>query len=133
MMAKDLPDQLGDTKKGLGAVIFLATADLEGITSFYTETIGMEIWHTAPQVTVLRFGNLLLGMHDQGQGRVEAELLIAFTYPDRAGVDAMYPIMQDTADAPPRVPEQYQVYSFFASDPEGRKLEFQHLLPDNIG
>jgi hypothetical protein len=35
---------------------------------------------------------------------------------------------ETTADGPPRVNDRYQIYQFFAKDPEGRQLEFQAFL-----
>lgn len=120
--------QLGDSKQGTGGMVFLATADLAGIVAFYTSTIGMTIWHQAPEVTILRFGNLLLGLHDLEH--VDSDCLISFTYSTRTGVDRMYRVMLGGADGPPRVLDQYGIYTFFAQDPEGRKLEFQHFLTE---
>jgi len=40
----------------------------------------------------------------------------------------MYDRLDDRAHGSPEVNEQYDIYQFFADDPEGRTLEFQTFL-----
>lgn len=40
----------------------------------------------------------------------------------------MHGKLEDIADGKPRHNERYQIYQFFAKDPEGRNLEFQAFL-----
>lgn len=54
--------------------------------------------------------------------------MYTFVYSSREDVDNMYNELKDIADAPPRDNERYRTYQFFATDPEGRNLEFQAFL-----
>ncbi|NIQ07613.1 MAG: hypothetical protein GWO20_18420 [Candidatus Korarchaeota archaeon] len=40
----------------------------------------------------------------------------------------MYENTKEYALGEPKVNEKYQIYHFFAEDPEGRTIEFQHFL-----
>lgn len=118
-----------------GGLTFLKTRDREGIVEFYTSKIGMSIWLEQPNITILSFGNLVIGWHqivgNEDNTQVEPDLqgMITFVYPSKEEVDNMYSIFQDTtADGSPRINERYRIYQFFAKDPEGRALEFQAFL-----
>jgi nitroreductase len=107
----------------MSGIIFFKTATLDSITAFYTARIGMSVWLRQPDVTILKHGNLLLGLHRQP--RADAAGLITFFYESRDEVDAMHTDLSDVATGPPRRNETYDIYHFFARDPEGRALEFQ--------
>ena len=52
---------------------------------------------------------------------------------DRNRVDTLYDRLDDCARDPPEENDQYDVYQFFAEDPDGRTVEVQtflHPLPD---
>lgn len=53
-------------------------------------------------------------------------------YDDAAAVDAMHERVGDAAREEPHLNEKYDIYQFFASDPDGRTVEFQsfeHEVP----
>ena len=54
--------------------------------------------------------------------------MYTFVYPSKEQVGEMYNELEDIADGKPRHNERYQIYQFFAKDPEGRNLEFQAFL-----
>jgi nitroreductase len=107
----------------MSGIIFFKTAALDSIVAFYANRIGMEVWLRQPAVTILKHGNLLLGFHRQPDADTAG--LVTFFYGNRAGVDAMYAGLRDIAAKPPERNESYDIYHFFARDPEGRMLEFQ--------
>lgn len=128
-----------------GGLTFLKTRDRKSLVEFYQSKIGMSVWLEQANITILTFGNLLLGWHqimespsvsnegDDSQNfeQVQPDVsgMITFVYPTKEEVDAMYIKFQDiNADGPPRVNTRYQIYQFFAKDPEGRALEFQAFL-----
>ncbi|MDW7679864.1 MAG: hypothetical protein SCK70_04830 [bacterium] len=43
-------------------------------------------------------------------------------------MDETYSKLHKIATSAPRINPQYQIYHFFAQDPEGRILEFQHFF-----
>jgi catechol 2,3-dioxygenase-like lactoylglutathione lyase family enzyme len=110
----------------MAGIVFLRTATFEKVRAFYTETIGMSVWLEQPDVSILRHGNLLLGFHQQPQADLDG--LITFFYETAAEVDEMYARLRDLATAEPKENPKYGIYHFFATDPEGRKIEFQQFL-----
>jgi len=130
-------EEIGQMRGGL---VFLKTIDRLGLVKFYEETIGMKVWLEQPNITILSFGNLLIGFHqlpsspsssssDSNISNADTSGMYTFVYPTRTEVDAMYiKFKESTADGPPRVNERYHIYQFFAKDPEGRALEFQVFL-----
>lgn len=117
----------------LGGLVFLKTNDRRKVVDFYRQRIGMDVWLEQPDITILQHGNLLLGFHqikaaDGATAGAEVQGMYTFVYPSVEAVDDMYARLKDIADGPPRHNERYKIYQFFATDPEGRKLEFQAFL-----
>jgi len=110
----------------LAGIVFFRTEMLEEIVNFYVNDIGMHIWLEQEDCTILSHGNLLLGFCHRDIG--EREGMITFFYPSEDDVDMMYKMIERIATTEPVVNERYQIYQFFAEDPEGRALEFQAFL-----
>jgi hypothetical protein len=122
----DVTPVVGPMKGGL---TFLKTRDRPGIVDFYRTRIGMDVWLEQPDITILSFGNFLVGFHHKPHEEPELAGMYTFVYPTKEAVDDMYDTFRaTTADGPPRVNTTYRIYQFFAADPEGRKLEFQAFL-----
>lgn len=96
------------------------------IVDFYVNDIGMHIWLEQEDCTILSQGNLLLGFCHRDVA--EQEGMITFFYPTEEDVDTMYELLRNIATSEPSMNERYQIYQFFAEDPEGRALEFQAFL-----
>jgi catechol-2,3-dioxygenase len=115
----------------LGGLVFLKTLDLTSLATFYTKTIGMQLWLEQPNIIILHHGNMILGFHQiQNLNEQQPDLqgMYTFVYPSTEQVDDMHTKLQDIADGKPRYNERYRIYQFFAKDPEGRDLEFQAFL-----
>lgn len=110
----------------LAGIVFFKTTMLEEIVDFYVNDIGMHIWLEQEDCTILSQGNLLLGFCHRDIAEVEG--LITFFYPTEEDVDAMYDLLENISISKPTLNERYQIYQFFAEDPEGRALEFQAFL-----
>lgn len=123
-----------DCGQMLGGLTFLKTKDRKSLVGFYQQNIGMKVWLEQPNITVLSFGNLLLGWHQTDNGPPEVDGCYTFVYPTKQQVDNVYQVFlkddstKTSIDGPPRINERYQIYQFFAKDPEGRTLEFQAFL-----
>eukprot|EP00547_Thalassionema_nitzschioides_P010197 CAMPEP_0194224832 /NCGR_PEP_ID=MMETSP0156-20130528/38271_1 /TAXON_ID=33649 /ORGANISM="Thalassionema nitzschioides, Strain L26-B" /LENGTH=155 /DNA_ID=CAMNT_0038956551 /DNA_START=402 /DNA_END=866 /DNA_ORIENTATION=- len=116
-----------------GGLLFVKTKDRSKLVQFYKEQIHMKVWLEQPNVTILSHGNFLFGFNqikDLSESSVaETAGCYTFVYPTKEQVDNMYlKFASTTADGPPRVNTVYQIYQFFAKDPEGRTLEFQAFL-----
>lgn len=110
----------------MSGIVFLKCADLEKAKRFYTEIVGMEVWLEQPEISILKHGNLLVGFHQAGSA--DRELLLTFFYKTKKEVNEMYKKLKGVASFPPKVNEKYNIYHFFAKDPEGRNIEFQQFL-----
>ena len=54
--------------------------------------------------------------------------MLTFFYDTKEEVDEVYSVARESAIDAPRENEKYNIYQFFAKDPEGRTLEFQAFL-----
>ena len=104
----------------------MRTAQFDAVKSFYLDRMGMEVWLEQPEISILRFGNLLVGLHKQPVG--DTDSLLTFYYDSREDVDAMYTKLSAFATTEPRENTRYCIYNFFGKDPEGRQFEIQHFL-----
>ncbi|MHA1924798.1 MAG: VOC family protein [Candidatus Thorarchaeota archaeon] len=91
----------------MAGIIFFRTKNLDAIIQFYTERLGMTVWLEQKGCTILHHGNLLLGFCEKDV--CETEGVITFFSETRNYVDMM-------------------IYQFYATDPEGRTLEFQSFM-----
>lgn len=110
----------------MAGIVFLRTTDLARIRSFYRHEIGMEPWVSQPDIDILSHGNLLAGFVESPAADIDS--LLTFFYPTREEVDAVYGRLRDRATTEPKENERYRIYNFFASDPDGRRIEFQAFL-----
>jgi len=107
----------------MSGILFLRTHRLRQLVQFYVERIGCEIWQDQTDCVILSHDNFLFGFCERET--IQADAMLTFFYESRAEVDTMYDQFKDTAQAPPQMHEKYGIYQFFATDPDGRTLEFQ--------
>lgn len=86
----------------------------------------MYVWLEQEDCIILSHGNLLLGFCDRESPEING--MITFFYPSKEDVDAMYEMLSHIATSEPKENEKYEIYQFFAQDPEGRVIEFQAFL-----
>jgi catechol 2,3-dioxygenase-like lactoylglutathione lyase family enzyme len=110
--------------------VFLRTPERAATVAFYRERLGFERWLEQSGCTILEHENLLLGFCDGEEADTDG--IVTLFYPDRGRVEARYDDLADIATSEPTYNEEYDIYQFFAEDPEGRTLEiqtFEHELP----
>ncbi|WP_273837704.1 VOC family protein [Halococcus sp. PRR34] len=110
----------------MAGIVFFDTAALDRVVEFYTERLDASVWLEQSGCTILRHENFLVGFC--AGDTPETEGTITLFYDDRSGVDEMYDRIEKRARGRPEVNEAYDIYQFFADDPEGRTLEFQTFL-----
>ena len=98
---------------------------LDELERFYKEEIGCTIWMKQADCTIFKHGNMLFGLCQRESADTDAMLTFFYETPDE--VDAFYDKFKDIAVGPPINNEKYDIYQFFAKDPEGRNLEFQYF------
>lgn len=110
----------------MAGIIFFKTQHLAQITEFYRSQIGMTVWLDQGGCIILKQENLLLGFCERDEA--ETSGMITFFYPHKTDVDKIYRRIRDRAIDAPKVNNTYQIYHFFAHDPEQRIIEFQTFL-----
>ena len=109
----------------MNGIIFMKTNDLETVDDFYRKKLGCQLWLDQGACRIYKAGNFLLGFCQHLQTKIDENTLLTFFFEDRKEVDKFYEIMKDTAESSPNFNRKFQIYNFFAKDPEGRTLEFQ--------
>ena len=113
----------------MAGIIFFKTADLKTIGDFYEHYLGMKLWLDQGKCRIYEHGNLRLGFCAANQADTNGT--ITFYYSQMQDVDAAYDRFGDIATDSPKLNPHFRIYHFWAKDPEGRNLEFQHFLaPD---
>jgi nitroreductase len=107
----------------MSGIVFMASQQLPLVKEFYAGRLGMEIWLEQADCVLFKHGNLLIGFCRRD--RVDTGGMITLFFPGRAEVDEMHRQLGDCATSSPRANETYEIYQFFATDPEGRTVEFQ--------
>ncbi|MFB6221608.1 MAG: VOC family protein [Halolamina sp.] len=114
---------MAERPDGTGGIVFLRTEQRERVVEWYTDTVGAKLWLEQPGCTILEFQGFRFGFCD-GEETEDAGVL-TFVYDDEAAVDAMHERVGDAADEEPHGNDTYEIYQFFATDPDGRTAEFQ--------
>ena len=107
----------------MNGIIFYGTEKYDDILTFYCDVVKCKTWLVQSDCTVLQHGNLLLGFCRRDH--TDACGIICFYYPSRDDVDRMYDALKASAQSPPKENPKYEIYHFFATDPDGRMIEFQ--------
>jgi len=110
----------------MAGILFVRTLDLAETVAFYMERVGMNRWISQPQIEILQHENLLVGFHQAEEADTDA--LITFFYGSRDEVDEMYARLSRVALGAPQENARYDIYNFYATDPDGRRIEFQAFL-----
>ncbi|WP_455464241.1 VOC family protein [Candidatus Hodarchaeum mangrovi] len=95
-------------------------------------TLGCVIWLNQGDCIIFQHDNFLFGFCERED--ITTGWLLTFFYKTKEEVDEIYGLIKDKAVSQPSYNTKYQIYQFFAKDPEGRDLEFQvflHKIPFN--
>jgi predicted enzyme related to lactoylglutathione lyase len=115
----------------MSGIVFFRTGGRDRVCSFYRERLDFDTWLEQDSCTILRHDDLKLGFCDASPSQSpDTDGIVTLYYDTRGTVDEMRAALADVATDDPRVNEDYDIYQFFAEDPEGRTLEFQTFLHD---
>ena len=112
----------------MDGIVFFRTGRLDRVVEFYVERVGAEVWLEQPDCTILEAGDFRFGFCEREDA--ETAGILTFVVGSRTGVDDLYDGLEPTADGEPRYNERYEIYQFFATDPEGRTVEVQTFEHD---
>jgi hypothetical protein len=115
----------------VSGLVFFRTTRRERVVEWYTEVVGCDVWLEQPGCTILERDGFRVGFCDGDE--TEAGGIVTFVYPDRESVDEMHDRVGEAAREEPHENERYDIYQFFADDPDGRTAEFQTFLHDLPG
>jgi hypothetical protein len=106
----------------MDGIVFFRTERQDEVVAFYRD-LGATVWREQPDCTILQAGDFRFGFCSREDADTEG--IVTFVFEDRAGVDDAYAALGDRAAEPPQYNGTYDIYQFFAGDPEGRTVEFQ--------
>jgi nitroreductase len=110
----------------MAGMVDLKTRNLQEMVDFYQSNLGMRVWLEQVGGVILDGGTLMLALSEQEGAEMYGA--ITFFYETVEDVDAVYHAMTEHALGEPQLNEEQDLYHFFASDPEGRSLEFRAFL-----
>ncbi|MFB6152742.1 MAG: VOC family protein [Halodesulfurarchaeum sp.] len=110
----------------MDGIVFFQTQNERRTVEFYRERVDATVWLEQEGCTILRHGTFKFGFCERDDN--DECGILTFFYDDRETVDDMYQRLRDRAQGPPQTNEQYDIYQFFAEDPDGRTVEFQTFL-----
>ena len=116
----------------MSGIVFFRTAARERVVEFYRDRLGFEVWlEQDAGCTILRHDDLKLGFCEaSSEEDVDTDGIVTLYYETCAEVDERHEALADVATGDPRENGDYDIYQFFAADPEGRTLEVQTFLHD---
>ena len=109
----------------MSGILFLKTRKLADLEEFYVNRVGCEVWLVQADCRIFRHGNFLFGFCERDS--TDSQAMLTFFYDSPAEVDTMYEKFKDSALEKPAINDKYNIYQFFARDPEGRMVEFQYF------
>jgi hypothetical protein len=112
---------MADTNEG--GLVFFRTEAHDEVVAFYTDRLGATVWLEQPDCTILDYQGFRFGFCSRDGADTAGTL--TFLVPSREAVDATYERLADRALDNPHYNETYDIYQFFAEDPEGRTVEVQ--------
>ena len=110
----------------MSGIVFFGTETHDAVVEFYCEQVGAERWLEQPDCTILRYDNQLFGFCERAAADTDA--VLTFVSPTREGVDELYERLEPHAQGKPTENERYEIYHFYATDPDGRDVEGQTFL-----
>jgi len=113
------------------SITWVYTADLDGTCAFYSEKLGLPLVYDQGLCRLFRWSpTSFLGVCQVRPGRdVEPKgVVITLVTPDVDGWHRRLLANGVAPDGTPQRSERFNVYSFFARDPNGYRLEFQTFL-----
>lgn len=107
----------------MSGIVFFASENRETTVEFYTDRLGADVWLEQTDCTILKYDNMLFGFC--ARESADTDGILTFVADDRDGVDSLYDELEGCTREQPETNPAYDIYHFFADDPEGRTVEVQ--------
>ena len=115
----------------MSGIVFFRTENRAETVSFYTDRLGFDVWlEQEGGCTILSYDTLLVGFCDGTETETDGTVTVVLG--DEAAVDDCHADLADVATGRPEANDEFGIYQFFATDPDGRTVEvqaFQHETP----
>lgn len=113
-----------------GQIVFVPVADLARSADFYGQALLLPLVLDQGGIKIFRAaGGGFLGISQSDGPLAEAERLVLTFVTERVDEWHTRLVAQGVAtDGPPRENQRYQIYHFFARDPDGYRVEVQRFL-----
>lgn len=113
-----------------GQITFLPTADLAACAQFYETVLllPLVVDQGTCRIYQVAGGGYLGFCRSDSAPPADDRLILTFVCEDVDSWHARLTAQGVATDGPPRENEQYQIYHFFARDPDGYRLEVQRFL-----
>jgi nitroreductase len=105
----------------VGGIVFFKTTIFEAVKKFYLEILECTVWLEQSGICIVRHGNQLIGICRGNEADVD--MLLTFFYSSREEIDAM--AMKLTPIEMAKYNPDFDIYHFYTTDPEGRRIEIQ--------
>lgn len=111
-------------------IVFVPVADLAASAAFYETVLLFPLVVDQGRVRIYRAaGGAFLGIcQSDGPLAADDRLIITFVADDVDGWHTRLAAQGVPTDGAPRENERYQIYHFFARDPDGYRVEIQRFL-----
>lgn len=110
----------------MSGIVFFRTRNHDEVVDFYTETVGADVWLEQPDCTILEYEGFRFGFC--ARDTTDDCGILTFVVDSKAAVDAFHEAVGDAAREDPHENPTYDIYQFFAEDPDGRTVECQVFL-----
>ena len=110
----------------MSGIVFFKTQSLDIIHHFYHFTLEMDVWLEQANCYIFKKGNLLIGFLQAVEA--ETEGIITIFNQNKTIIESAYEKYASLVTQKLQINEKYNIYNFYISDPEGRKIEFQTFL-----
>lgn len=107
----------------MSGIVFYISKTQDKTVDFYRKKLDCDIWLRQKDCIILRHDNFLFGFCSGNE--VDSAGIITFFYDSPDEVDRVYGLMEEYSEKPPLHNKEYNIYHFFAADPEGRRIEVQ--------
>ncbi|MBN2830199.1 MAG: nitroreductase family protein, partial [Candidatus Cloacimonetes bacterium] len=117
----------------MGGIVFFKTTIYDAVKKFYLDILECSVWLEQSGICIVRHGNQLIGICHGNDA--DTDMLLTFFYSTRDEVEKVAAKLKMSGKA--KYNPDYDIYHFYANDPEGRRIEIQafehHLKPYTNG
>jgi hypothetical protein len=115
----------------MAGIVFFRTNGRDRLVEWYLNRVDASVWLEQPGCTILSHEGFRFGFCDADE--TETEGILTFVYETRTAVETMHDRLGEAVREEPHYNDQYDIYQFFAADPDGRTVEiqtFEHETPE---